>query len=66
MTAKEMFEKVGYVQSFDDKGTIFYENTRGRNFLFLKSGEVVGCKTVNKYELKAILQQCKELGWLDD
>ena len=91
MTAKEMFEKLGFKQtlcinedceeyaqieyesSFDEytKRTIyfvgkgFYANLYNYDFEKEKMECVGGC--IVDYEmLKAITQQMKELGWLDD
>ena len=91
MTAKEMFEKLGFKQtlcinedwkehaqieyesSFDEyiKSTIyfvgkgFYVNLYNYDFEKEKMDCVGGC--IVDYEmLKAITQQMKELGWLDE
>ena len=91
MTAKEMFEKLGFKQtlcinedceeyaqieyesSFDEytKRTIyfvdkgFYANLYNYDFEKEKTDCVGGC-IVDCEMLKAITQQMKELGWLDD
>lgn len=91
MTAKEMFEKLGFKQtlcineyweehsqieyesSFDEytKRTIyfvdkgFYANLYNYDFEKEKMECVGGC-IVDYETLKAITQQMKELGWLDD
>lgn len=79
MTAKEMFEELGYkkVDRYPDK--ISYERitpegieeaidfpiNQGKypTFACFCNGH---CSYVFVRELKAINQQCKELGWLDD
>jgi hypothetical protein len=78
-TAKEMFEKLGYRQLKQPKNyqhLLVYEKYDGRFretslITFNTSGRVFS-KTLNEEgwcifidELKAINQQCKELGWID-
>ena len=74
MSAKEMFEELGRIQTFTEydnyKGDIDYidEKTEQTNIFFdLESKQI---KFINIYkitidELKAINQQCKELGWIE-
>lgn len=76
MTAKEMFEKLGFREKKDLKSYIgliksyyknddeiinFYENKE-----FMKTGEYDGSySNITLEELQAINQQVKELGWND-
>ena len=77
MSAKEMFEELGYKlskQKEDETGFIVKRYINGGWLIidfFLeheqftcrdKNGEAFG---VNAKELKAISQQCKELGWIE-
>ena len=69
MSAKEMFEKIGYTECIINSSLIEYTNFREtKKVVFYKN-----IKQVLHYEevltmplLKAINQQCKELGWLDE
>lgn len=76
MTAEEMFEGIGYklseaysedtlISYFDGKKNItieFYIKKKQ----FRKARGVFDCVDIKESELKAIIQQCKELGWLED
>ena len=74
MTAKEMFEKLGYEKTCHDEREIIYSIYSDNVFIaeiefdlqnqtfycaFLDEALEVGMKT-----LKAINHQCRELGWL--
>lgn len=75
-TAKEMFEGIGYklseaysedtlISYFDGKKNItieFYIKKKQ----FRKARGVFDCVDIKESELKAIIQQCKELGWLEE
>lgn len=75
-TAREMFEEIGYKLSeaysedtlicyFDGKKNItieFYIKKKR----FRKARGVFDCVDIKESELKAIIQQCKELGWLEE
>lgn len=76
MTAKEMFEKLGYEKTCHDEREIIYSIYSDNVFIAeiefdlqnqtfycacLDEALEVGMKT-----LKAINQQCRELGWLDE
>lgn len=76
MTAKEMFEGIGYklseaysedtlISYFDDKKNITIEFCI-KNKRFRKAKGVFDCVNISIPELKAIQKQCKELGWLED
>lgn len=80
MSAKEMFEDLGYkllenkvyktyklkYYKDDDNVILFYDDTEYSPKGFIKSGEYDGmCDYITMKELKAITQQCKELGWID-
>lgn len=68
MTAKEMFESMGWKQIANEPSHIAYE--RGfRTIEFLKWDEDTNIVTssghINMNVLKAINAQCRDLGWLD-
>ena len=77
MSAKEMFEALGYKlskQKEDETGFIVkrYINDGWLIIDFFLEHEQFTCRDkygeafgVNAKELKAINQQCKELGWID-
>lgn len=76
MTAKEMFEGIGYklseaysedtlISYFDGKKNITIEFYI-KNKQFKKAKGIFDCVAIKESELKAIIQQCKELGWLED
>lgn len=78
--ADKMFEELFYKKTHDDDKLIDYEYTRRlmgdslyTRISFYKIAKLV--KVTGQYnmpsgismpELKAIIQKCKELGWLDD
>ena len=79
MTAKEMFKAIGFVPFFETKDLIIYENfpynkkERIDVIFYLKNKKIRAYYVENDEDvfidmtlLKAINQQCKELGWLDD
>lgn len=67
MNAKEMFEKLGYTFK-EDRLSISYEIDEQYYFVFHKYQKQIGVGNfhITLDELKAIIQQCKELGWLDE
>lgn len=76
MNAKEMFEKLGYTRNLDSKKLIYAKELKGM-FRYLeitfdlteKEVELYDdheAYTINNALLKAIQQQLKELGWLDE
>lgn len=76
MTAREMFEGIGYklseaysedtlISYFDGKKNITIEFCI-KNKQFRKAKGVFDCVNISIPELKAIQKQCKELGWLED
>ena len=76
MTAKEMFEGIGYklseaysedtlISYFDGKKNITIEFCI-KNKRFRKAKGVFDCVNISIPELQAIIQQCKELGWLEE
>lgn len=76
MTAKEMFEGIGYklseaysedtlISYFDGKKNITIEFCI-KNKRFRKAKGVFDCVNISIPELKAIQKQCKELGWLEE
>ena len=72
MTAKEMFKKLGYKQEVSGLG-IEYINDRDEGISFWED-ETLSIfaeysyedKCLTKDELRAIMAQAKELGWLDE
>lgn len=81
MNAKEMFKKLGFEQTLNDSDFIFYEKVEAESchtrFMFaLKSRSFEAIFYVDGYggggyfieldEFKAIHQQMKELGWLEE
>lgn len=76
MNAKEMFEKLGYTRNLDSKKIIYVKELKGM-FRYVeitfnlteKEVELYDdyeAYTINKALLKAIQQQLKELGWLEE
>ena len=76
MNAREVFEGIGYklseaysedtlISYFDGKKNITIEFCV-KNKQFRKAKGVFDCVNISIPELKAIIQQCKELGWLED
>lgn len=76
LTAKEMFERLGYVlgTGYDINDNVveleYYkkqDDDLSHKIVFLIYYKVVKTndnKSINMQELEAIIQQCKELGWL--
>ena len=75
MTAKEMFEGIGYklseaysedtlISYFDGKKNITIEFCIKQTIQ--KSKRSFDCVNISIPELKAIQKQCKELGWLEE
>lgn len=67
MTAQEMFEKLGWKKKHESQCSIIYE--RGFKICsFLKKNEkdnvIDSSGHISMDMLKAINQQCKELGWI--
>lgn len=64
MTAKEMFEALGYAY-YKSNNMILYEISEIDYFLFGLGKEItMGDYRIDVATLKAINQQCKELGWI--
>lgn len=76
MTAQEIFEKLGYAKTFHDDYEIVYSlyigNEKVAEIEFDLNVQTFYCTCfdailiVDMSVLKAINQQCKELGWLDE
>lgn len=76
MNAKEMFEKLGYTRNLDSKKIIYAKELKGMfryvEITFNLTEKEVELYddyeeyTINKALLKAIQQQLKELGWLEE
>ena len=74
MTAKEMFEELGYKYSFDTftlcgaSHFISYKKKRGYEHIVfnLDKKRIQTCAPLTVDELKAINQQCKELDWIEE
>lgn len=76
MTAREMFEGIGYklseaysedtfISYFDGKKNVTIEFYI-KNKQFKKAKGFFDCVAIKESELKAIIQQCKELGWIEE
>ena len=64
MTAKEMFEELGYVY-FKINNMILCEISEINYLIFSPNKEItVGDYGIDVATLKAINQQCRELGWI--
>ena len=69
MTAKEMFEKLGYLYKQDEKGIyiVKFENARdiNTNLIFNLKGKYVTMNQlyIDKEQFKAIQKQIEELRW---
>ena len=64
LSAKEMFEELGYAY-YKSNNMILYEISEINYFLFGPDKEItVGDYGIDVATLKAINQQCKELGWI--
>ena len=74
MSAKEMFEKLGYTQDKQKDYIVYWKPLKfGRelqiefNFKFktieMRKTPDMRCEVINLKELQAINQQIKELGW---
>lgn len=64
LSAKEMFEELGYTY-YKSNNMILYEISEINYFLFSPDKEItVGDYGIDVAALKAINQQCKELGWV--
>jgi hypothetical protein len=78
MNAKEMFEKLNYFQSsedFEDELVYNLQSEDIENYRYISFHKIFKYIEVDDWtdnfqlsiqELKAINQQCKELGWLDE
>ena len=69
MSAKEMFEKLGYryMKSLSNEEHIWYRNSRIKNEIvfYLISKSISNDYAITLEELQAINQQVKELGWYE-
>lgn len=72
MTAKEMFEELGYEMVQSDSTLIKYERVKDKNaYTFRLKEKAVDVDTDDEFddrfedEMKACEQQERELGWLD-
>lgn len=74
-TAKEIFEKLGYVkiETIDENECILYQSTEDSIFIFPRKKEFTKRKngmfispTITYNEFLAINKQCEELGWFDE
>lgn len=65
MTAREMFEELGYKVK-ENKSYIEYENDEEHYFIFNKDYKniSIGAYEIDIDEFKAVQQQIKELGWI--
>ena len=69
MTAQKIFRDLGWTKTNESQSSIIYEKGF-RTISFLRNSNdlniVDSSGHIDMECLKAILQQCKELGWLDD
>ena len=69
MTAQKIFKNLGWIKTNESQCSIIYEKGF-RTISFLRNSDnlniVDSSGHIDMECLKAILQQCKELGWLDD
>lgn len=79
-SAKEMFDELGYKRFENDYWVYYSKETNSSYFAsrvtFIKNEKTFGIekfsangiltKNITVKELQAIIQQCKELGWLDE
>lgn len=67
-SAREMFADLGYEEDWDNEYGIRYSNEEDDSYIYFyrywQTIEVLHDITIK--ELKAINQQIKELGWLDE
>lgn len=68
MTAKEMFEELGY-ELLNDKNIVY----KGKHFTgrpihvaFFENKKILITQSIGIKSLQAINKQCKELGWLNE
>lgn len=67
MTAKEMFEALGYEEDHHFAYVKFYNEKEDLYIWFSQPEETIEANfDITMPLLKAINQQCKELGWLDE
>lgn len=68
MTAKEMFDELGYIEAIRNSTDICSVSKKGHHLRFDGVNKVLwnDHAFLTLEEIKAIIQQCKELGWLDD
>ena len=75
MSAKEMFEKLGYVKIIDSNEyeLTYKHKTHFNEITFCLEGRKITCDNengkailINEYELKAINKQVEELGWKNE
>ena len=77
MSAKEMFERLGFTKKITPNTFIMYgrvNTTASRDIAFDKVsrriavkdvlGNILTREAISVNELMAIIQQCKELGWI--
>ena len=66
MTAKEMFEKMGYKAQITPKRIKYTHG--GHVIVFYLGARYMSChyREYSVLLLRAITKQCEELGWLDD
>lgn len=73
MKAKKYFERLGYKYEKRDN-EILYSLDNGNYIIFFEDDKIICTDGENNVqglemdmnELKAIIKQCKELGWLDE
>ena len=73
MTAREMFEELGYEKAEKSESVVLYTNGYGDTISFKENKHIVitpiqGCRTIIMTCLleNAIHKQCEELGWFEE
>lgn len=69
MTAEEMFKEIGWKKTQDNDSVVsYYQKRYDETIEFSKEYKeyYVYNLGIDMGILKAIIQQCKDLGWLDD
>ena len=73
MKAKEMFKKLGYKKISDSVNWLIYNFDEIFEIRFYKPQQDISIyyydetfNSIDMEELQAIIQQCKELGWLEE
>lgn len=68
MTAKELFEELGYEVDYKNDYSLRYHNEENDYYIYFYnySKKIEVLHDITLQELKAINKQVEELGWLDE